>query len=213
MCFWEFWLSRPISSGILRERLYLHIAIHPNYASAIELYAPGLRVSTFKGLGASSSRRRTAPGLGSAAHPALGSCRPDGASWGRTLIWLDQSTPASGFLRPPRAHLLGVRGERSLGVDFLSSRLFSFQALPPPQGRPARPRRHVTTVDQSDIRVLVNALNDPTGAASFYETGVHSGLWAQGCAEDSPDPYTRRGLVGRPSSNIHRFITHEQYIA
>jgi len=26
----------------------------------------------------------------------------------------------------------------------------------------------VTTVDQSDIRVLVNALNDPTGAASLY---------------------------------------------
>ena len=74
----------------------------------------------------------------------------------------------------------------------------SLQALPPPAKRRTRPRRDVTTVDQSDIRVLDNALYDPSGASSLYMAGVHATNGrAQGWDEDSPDPYTRRGLAPR----------------
>ena len=79
----------------------------------------------------------------------------------------------------------------------------SLPSLPPPAKRRARPRRNVTTVDQSDIRVLVNALNDPSGASSLYRAGVqgHEWLRAQGWDEGSPDPYTRRGLARRSSGS------------
>jgi hypothetical protein len=87
----------------------------------------------------------------------------------------------------------------------------SLQALPPPTGRWARPRRDVTTVDQSDIRVLGNAGNDPSGASSLYKAGVlATSGWAQGWDEGSPDPYTRRGLARRslePDHGMRNFTT------
>ena len=127
----------------------------------------------------------------------------------RTLIWLDQSSPffrdSFGSSSAPRPSARRGRGAIPRAWFSPSKALFS-PALPPPQGRRARPRRNVTTVDQSDIRVLVNALNDPSGASSFYRAGVRATkARAQGCDEGSPDPYTRRGLVGRPSGPDHNF--------
>lgn len=80
----------------------------------------------------------------------------------------------SGFFPPrPRQCCWCEQGAIPL-ADFVPQRLLSFQALPPPKRRRAGPRRNVTTVDQSDIRVLVNALNDPSGASSFYGAGVRA---------------------------------------
>src|SRR5512135_3238690 len=86
----------------------------------------------------------------------------------------------------------------------------SLQALPPPGKRRARPRRDVTTVDQSDIRVLVNALNDPSGASSVSMASVRATNGrAQGWGEGPPDPYTRRGRARRSAaSGPHSGVAH-----
>lgn len=86
---------------------------------------------------------------------------------------------------------------RFIGIGFsLNGSLL--RSHPPSAKRRAGPRRDVTTVDQSDIRVLINALYDPSGASSLYRAGIHTSKgWAQGCDEGSPDPYTRRGPARR----------------
>jgi hypothetical protein len=89
-----------------------------------------------------------------------------------TLIWLDPSSPELEFGFAPSLpdgddQNAGARNDPT-GCEFSSkapslSRLFLLR-----QGGGPGHDAIVTTVDQSDIRVLVNALNDPTGAASLY---------------------------------------------
>ena len=115
-----------------------------------------------------------------------------------TLVWLDPSSPEFGILvsLAERAGSDPTGGEFSLkALPLFLSRLFLLQR----SGRPGHDAI-VTTVDQSGIRVLVNALNDPTGASSLYMRASALKVPAQGWDEGSPDPYTRRGLARRSTA-------------
>ena len=95
-----------------------------------------------------------------------------GATSRRNLVWLDLSSPEiwDSASRPVGDGPKVGSGERSSVVNPLPQGFFS-SGSSSSGGAGEEAHRHdavVTTVDQSGIRVLDNALNDPTGASSLY---------------------------------------------
>ena len=121
-----------------------------------------------------------------------------------TLIWLDQSSPFfSGFFRLlVRAKAVGAARTRSDPAGLVFSLKGSFLS------RLFLPRRGGGPDRDASLRRLINLIFACWLTHSMIRqglprsTGRASGpprARAQGWAEGSPDPYTRRGLVGRPS--------------